>query len=832
MTGKPALHNFASARDSQGLQSTLGSSLEAMPVFGGRYTASRLLKDGTQFQTLLAHDEQTGEPVIIKTIHLGIIPVGMQMRLEQEGRQLCELQCLDTRPLLDMGTERDCLYFAMPYVHGVSLETKLQSGPLGLRDTLSLGICLFHSLRELHAKRILHRSVKPGNVIIDQRYTPLHATLIDIGLAHTVLTEVLPQKQATANVLYTSPEQAGAMDADVGEPADLYSAGIVLFESLTGNVPFQGETIGKLLFEHMTEPVPELTTPEGPVPHALEEVIQRLLRKDPRDRYQSADGALTDLQAILAALDQGNSDPHIVIGASDLRTSLTEPALVGRTRELNRIDEAINQVRQGPTSLLMVEGESGSGKTRLLVEMARRGVGSGMWVMRGNASTEVGQRPFHLLDGVVNEFVREAKAHPEIESAMLERLGSHRDAVIAALPHVAEQLEWSCSGATMPEQFGENRSVYALAHFLHALGTPTRPAMIILDDCHWSDELTVKLIERWNVMRLEPEALRTHVLLVLAFRSEELPADHKFRRLDPFAHLRLGAFSADETRQLVESMAGPLPDQAVDVLCELSGGSPFMASAVLHGLIESKALVPIRDGWRVEPMALANLQSSNQAGSFLTHRIELLPDTTVGLLSSGAILGKEFDLALASTLAGQTTAQSVTALNEARGRHMVWVRADGCHCAFVHDKIREALLSRLTSDQRNELHRRAAVYLQQHAPSQVSELAYHFDAAGEHEQALSYALEAAKQARARHALEVAEQQYRIAARGAATAPVPLRFQIAEGLGNVLMLRGCYDESESLFQQATSLAVGQVSHAPHLREAWRTVSEARDDSASH
>ena len=68
-------------------------------------------------------------------------------------------------------------------------------------------------------------------------------------------------------------------------------------------------------------------------------------------------------------------------------------------------------------------------------------------------------------------------------------------------------------------------------------------------------------------------------------------------------------------------MAGPLPDAAVDVVRQLSGGSPFMASAVLHGLVESNALVPTRQGWRVEPLAIANLQSSSQAGSFLTHRL-------------------------------------------------------------------------------------------------------------------------------------------------------------------------------------------------------------------
>ncbi len=221
---------------------------------------------------------------------------------------------------------------------------------------------------------------------------------------------------------------------------------------------------------------------------------------------------------------------------------------------------------------------------------------------------------------------------------------------------------------------------------------------------------------------------------------------------------------------------------------------------------------PIAADWRVEPLAIANLQSSSQAGSFLTQRIELLPQATIQLLSSGAVLGKEFDLSFAARLACQTPSQSIAALNEARSRHMIWVRANGFQCVFVHDKIREALLGRMPPKERTELHRRAAVYLQHHAPERVSELAYHFDAAGDSEQALAYALEAAQQARARHALEVAEQQYRIAERGAATAPPHTRFQIVEGLGDVLMLRGRYDAAEALFEQAAALAEGRVARA--------------------
>ena len=136
--------------------------------------------------------------------------------------------------------------------------------------------------------------------------------------------------------------------------------------------------------------------------------------------------------------------------------------------------------------------------------------------------------------------------------------------------------------AFAPEAAGELRTLHALANFLNALGTAERPVLLVLDDCQWADELTYRLIRRWQ-NQTGTEAAGRHVLLVVAFRSEEVPEDHLLRRVAPDLHLKLSPFSPHEVRNLVESMAGPLPDEVVAALTRLADGSPFMASAVLRG---------------------------------------------------------------------------------------------------------------------------------------------------------------------------------------------------------------------------------------------------------
>jgi len=789
-----------------------GVALRDDLVIGGRYRALRLLGQRMGLRTLLALDRERSETVVIKTLESRLLSPSTRGHLEEECRQLCELRRLNPRPLLEMGTEEDYFYVVMPFVSGETLKWRLHYRRLSLGETLRLAICLCQSLRELHACQRLHRNIKPSNIVVNAAGPVVRAALIDIGLAHGDLLHVLPEQQSPELALYVSPEQAGAMDVDVGEASDLYSVGVVLYECLAGQPPFRGETVGEILFQHMTAPVAELQGRGGPIPPILEEVVQRLLRKDPRDRYQSAEGVLHDLTQLLVAVEHGELAPTLALGAADHRRSLTEPAYVGRLAECDKLDAEIRAACLHVSRLVLVEGESGSGKTRLLHEAARRAMREGMWVLRGAAKSEAGRHPFQVFDGVVQDLVAAARANPAVADGLRRRLGSHVEWVTAAFPRLLDELGWPGSLNLVPGAYHEMRQVRGVVQLLHALGTREQPALVILDDCQWCDDLTIALLERWQASIQEAAASGSRVMLVLIFRSEEVPAGHRMRLLAATAQLKLRPLDPHDIRQLVESMAGPLPDEAVEVVRRLSGGSPLMASAVLRGLVESGAMVADAQGWRIETTTTADLQSSHHAGVFLARRIELLPARSVELLRIGAVLGREFDLEIAAALTGCTLAAALAALDEARRRQLVWVRPDGYHGVFVHDQIRRVLLDHMSDGQRRQAHLSAAEYLARKYPTRHSDLAYHYDAAGDSRRALPHALEAADRALAQYALQTAEQQYRIAQRGADTAARGIQFRIAEGLGNVLMLRGRYAAAEQLLQQAIRLVDGHVAEA--------------------
>ena len=291
----------------------------------------------------------------------------------------------------------------------------------------------------------------------------------------------------------------------------------------------------------------------------------------------------------------------------------------------------------------------------------------------------------------------------------------------------------------------------------------------------------------------------------MAFRPGELAVDHVLRTLPWGERITLPPLSPVQTDQLVQSAAGPLPADALALIARLGDGSPFMALAILHGLVESGGLVWDGDRWRTEPARLAGLQFWRRAASFLLRRIELLPAAARRLLSLGAIEGKEFDLDFVVALSGETPSNAIALLEEARMRRMLWNRGQSGSYAFVHERLREALLGRLDEAERRALHRRAAEHFEESAPSRIFAIAYHYDAAGEPARALPYAVKAAKQARAQHALELAERHYRIAERSAGSAERDARRDITKGLGEVLLLRGRFAEASHWFATARALA---------------------------
>ena len=789
---------------------------------GGRFTLGQVLKRGNGVATYVGVDTTDGSPVIVKAVGTDNVSDAVRLRIEHEARILQRLATGGSGPpLIASGSDGPLFYLVQRKHEGEPLSDRLARGPLSVRSGVRVALDVLGLLESAHAQGVLHRDVKPANVIVRGVEPIERAELIDFGLARSADLDVALRDEPVGTARYMAPEAAGLIDGGVDQRSDLYATGVVLFECFTGRPLFAGDTVGEVFRQHLNTSVPNLRALGAAVPRAIDGVVQRLLAKDPDARYQSASAALADVADIAAALAVGVGEPSITPGLRDYRRALAEPSFVGRAQELAAITDALSKAASGHGGLVLIEAESGGGKTRLLDELAVQGQQGAFWVLRGQGVDRVAQRPFQMLDGVVEAIVVAGENADWLQSLQV-RMGDRAAAAAAALPRLAKTFGTAEPIDLGPEEYGEARSIDALITVLEALGEPDCPALVLLDDCQWADKLTIALLARWHARAASNVG---HVLVVAAFRSEEVPPGHPLRAVDPLTTVVLAPFGYGDVESLCASMAGPLPKDAVTTIRRLAEGSPFMASAVLRGMVESGALRDTATGWQIDPGPMQDVQTSRRAGLFLARRLEMLGSGALTLLTVGAVLGKEFEIDLAAALTGQPAASVTDALHIARQRRIIWAAEGTGSCAFTHDKLRETLLGRLGPDERMTLHRRAAERIEALDPDRVFELAYHFDAAGEYAQALPYALRSAEIARGRHALDVAVTHYRIAERAAATSAsaqepgrgvaepdTALQARIAEGLGDVLTLQGDYGEAIRLLQQALSRTNDPVARA--------------------
>ena len=784
--------------------SKLQSALQASSLTG-QYVIQLVLSESPACAVMKCVDSLNGREVILHRYNASAISKSVFARLQHESQILSKQNLEGVPQVIECALDGDSYCVVWPYIRGERLAEIIRRGDLDIDYCLDIASKIFSSIDGLHSCGLLHRNVNSWNIMVTDGGQ-------SVGLLGCGTGGWRSQDQgsgaADRQLIYMSPEESGSIGHQIGKPSDLYSAGVVLFEIFAGTTPFRATTRSGILLEHLTASVPDIRSFNRDVPRTVDEVIQRLLRKDPQDRYQSAAAAAEDLQQI-ANIWRGSEGTCLVIGATDKRCTLTEPAYIVHNSELVELEATFVATELGSGSLLFVQGDAGSGKSRLLFEASKMARGRGLQVLHGHSSAEIGNTPLAMLDGLVAEALRTFESNPELVQRINAEMGMLAQALVAALPRLKSVFEMDSSTKAVPEAFGENNTVEALVRFLELVGKEVCPTIVMLDDCHHADALTLRLVKRWEKRASDMDR---HTTLIVSFSDDEMAADHPLHRMAPQARISLSSFEDSRIQQLVESMAGKLPENVLKTVLSVANGSPFVATAVLRGLVEAKVLFALHGHWEADSNALANIQSSQKAAGVLAHRLQLLPEETVAVLRVGAVLGREFSLEAVCQLAPCSTEVTMAAVNEARERHLIWAQADGCSYAFAHDQIRTTLLQQVAASERQSLHLAAAEYFQRATPEHVSEIAYHYSRSTLPERASSFAFAAAKRARAQFSLDVAEQQYRIAMRGLDGVTQEVQFEIVEGLGETLMLRGNYSEAEGLFEQAAGLAVSPLARA--------------------
>lgn len=769
------------------------------PLVPSDVRIDRVIARRGEATTSIGEELESGAKVVLKEFPY---PVRAFPRIDQR-------RSVWTRLVLPSRVERTggTTLLVRPFLFGEAMERVHEQGRRPVRSILTIAIDVLRALDALHGMGLVHGAVKPGNVILDADQDG-RAWLVDPSPFEPLGGEAAIDAPAVdlETARYRSPEQAGLVADPVGPASDLYSLGVVLFECVTGVSFRTADDPDELFPGHVITAAPSIRARGIDVPRVLDELVERLLRTDPRDRYASATGVLEDLFEIERRLSRGELDPPLVVGVRDARSAPTHPGLVGRTEELAALDDLLARGRQGRGSLVRLEARSGDGKTRVLDEVAVRAAQRGDRVLRAEARELEAPRPFGMLDRLASSLLDAAKEDPEYSERIAAATGRWGPELRTVLPSLTQLLEAADEGG-----FGrsaESRVLDALASLFDALGIPEHPAVLLLDDCQWADELSLRVVGRWSAH----EPATRFVTVVAALRSDETADDHPARSWARARTVALGALDRPRTRDLVSSMIGPVPDEAETMIRRISGGRPFVVTTIVRAMVESGALRHHPDGWQIDAHTLASLTTSGEPATIVLRRLGRLPDETLGFLSAAAVLGHHASVVEAARLARVDAERTDEIVDEARRAGLIFPTEPRNEFSFVHDKVREGALGRLSDQERRTLHLAAAELVEELRPGDLFDLAYHFDRGGAPRRALPHALKAAGLARDRQALDTAETMYRIAARGIAAGDLDRRARVAEALGEVLMLRGVYDEAATYLEEARELATDRLQAA--------------------
>src|SRR6184192_4315136 len=265
-------------------------------LFDGRYRILRKLGTGGMANVYLAEDEVLGRRVAIKILndrHAG--DDQFVERFRREAKNAASLSHPNIVSIYDRGGAEGTYYIAMEYLDGRSLkELIVARGPAPIHLAVDYARQILAAIRFAHRHGIVHRDIKPHNVLVDGEG---RLKVTDFGIARAGVSQMTEAGSIIGTAQYLSPEQARPSDVD--ERSDLYSLGIVLYELLTGTVPFNGDTPVEIAMKHLST-VPELPSTKRPeIPRDLDLIVMRSLAKDPDDRYQNAEEMDADLERFL-----------------------------------------------------------------------------------------------------------------------------------------------------------------------------------------------------------------------------------------------------------------------------------------------------------------------------------------------------------------------------------------------------------------------------------------------------------------------------------------------------------------------------------------------------
>ena len=647
-----------------------------------------------------------------------------------------------------------------------SARTDAAVQPSDVGFFLRLAIGLSSAIGHLHQRGIIHKDIKPANVLLNS--VTGQCWLRAFGIASRLPRERQapePPEFVAGTLAYMAPEQTGRMNRSIDSRSDLYSLGVTLYEVLTGTLPFTASDPMDWVHCHIArQPMPPGERLKG-VPATVSAIIMKLLAKTAEERYQTAAGVQSDLRRCLAEWERGSagatrlSDPtelvevssnssparlsspksyqieEFPLGEHDTPDRLLIPEkLYGRAREIETLLASFDRVAaSGTPELVFVYGYSGIGKSSVVNELHKVLVPPRGFFASGKFDQYRRNIPYATLGQAFQSLIRPLLGKSEADlrkyrDALLDALGPNGQLMVDLVPELKLIIGEQRPVPELPPRQAQARFQLVFGRFIGVFARPEHPLAVFLDDLQWLDAATLDLLED-----LFSRSGVQHLMFIGAYRDNEVNAAHPLMRkleairqagailheiiLAPLARADLGQLIAD----CFHCELGRVTPLA-QLVYEKTAGNPFFAIQFISALVE-EGLVTFGHGdgrWSWDLNRIQAKGHTDNVVDLMVWKLKRLPLETQKALQRLACVGNRADFATLALILGESEDKIHGALWEATRAGLV-LRLDTAY-TFLHDRVQEAAYAIIPDDERAAVHLRiGTLFASRTAPEEIEE---------------------------------------------------------------------------------------------------------------
>jgi predicted ATPase/signal transduction histidine kinase/ActR/RegA family two-component response regulator len=611
---------------------------------------------------------------------------------------------------------------------------RILAGPMETAEFLHLAIPLTNAVRQMHERGLIHKNIKPGNILVHRSSGGVWLT--GFGIASRLPREhqaPAPPEVIAGTLAYMAPEQTGRMNRSVDSRSDLYSLGISFYEMLTGRLPFSATDAMEWVHCHVARQAAPANEHVRKMPGVLSSIVMKLLAKTAEDRYQTAAGLEVDLRRCLTEWEAQGRIPVFALGTRDLSNRLLIPEkLYGRTQEIGALLTAFDRVvSRGTTELVLVSGYSGVGKSSVVNELHKALVPTRGLFAAGKFDQYQRDIPYSTLARAFQSLVRAILGQGEAE---LERwrglfrnaLGPNGPLMINLVPEIELIMGEQPPVASVPPPQTQERFQRVFRQFVAMFARKEHPLVLFLDDLQWLDTGSLEL---FSDLATHPDL--HHLLLIGAFRDNEVGPGHPLLgtletigKIRPGAHIVMTPLARGDITNLVADTLRCDPAAAEplgQLVHEKTLGNPFFAIQFLETLREEHLLVrnPDEARWQWDLERIGARGFTDNVVDLMLTRLGRLPADAQETLKRLACLGQIAAIRALVAVLGKPEADVHADLRELV-RPGLLLRVDD-HYTFAHDRVQEAAYALIDQAERGALHLQIGRALAAHTPADSRE---------------------------------------------------------------------------------------------------------------